>query len=380
MQSSINIPRIYVDWGSWLKAIGQFKLGDIVPEHNEWVYNNQMEYNDAYNLIGLNPSNIVTANVNGLEGYGEMTFSSGSFGSEEPSMLPNYCAILGHNFASSGTKLGIGVEQEGENINAGWNTHVPIVNFIDSGSVPQYDGFSISEFSNPFESAKIDYLRLMLGSETEYQDDVKMGAICYGRYYDFPNPPNLNITQSVEMGELARHQSVIGGSLSNSMQTKNMWGDVGAWELYGIEGGTQYKDEASLGARSGRRSWNLTFSYLSDRETLPINALGGSLGDYDSLIDSNNGYTEGEDWYGQGIFGSGAYNYISVLNGSDFFSSCWNKTMGGHLSFIFNPQGGGDNPDNNPSNFAICRFDQDSLQVTQTAPNLYSISLKIREC
>ena len=229
MQSSINIPRIYVDWGSWLKAIGQFKLGDIVPEHNEWVYNNQMEYNDAYNLIGLNPSNIVTANVNGLEGYGEMTFSSGSFGSEEPSMLPNYCAILGHNFASSGTKLGIGVEQEGENINAGWNTHVPIVNFIDSGSVPQYDGFSISEFSNPFESAKIDYLRLMLGSETEYQDDVKMGAICYGRYYDFPNPPNLNITQSVEMGELARHQSVIGGSLSNSMQTKNMWGDVGAW-------------------------------------------------------------------------------------------------------------------------------------------------------
>ena len=70
-------------------------------------------------------------------------------------------------------------------------------------------------------------------------------------------------------------------------------------------------------------------------------------------------------------------NYISVLNGSDFFSAVWNKTMGaGNLPFIFQP----DKNNANPDQFAICRFDMNSLQVNQTAPNLYSISLKIKEC
>ena len=35
------------------------------------------------------------------------------------------------------------------------------------------------------------------------------------------------------------------------------------------------------------------------------------------------------------------------------------------LPFIFNPQGGGSKPNNNPDQFAICRFDMDSLQVKQ---------------
>jgi len=54
--------------------------------------------------------------------------------------------------------------------------------------------------------------------------------------------------------------------------------------------------------------------------------------------------------------------------------------MGGHLPFIFNPNGGGTSPNNNPDQFAICRFDQSSLKINQTAPTLYQISVKIREC
>ena len=174
------------------------------------------------------------------------------------------------------------------------------------------------------------------------------------------------------MGQLTRHQSVIGGSLSNSMQTKNMWGDLGAWEL---DSPSEQDDASKLGVRAGKRVWNLSFKHLQGKDTLPINALGGSLGDFDSLNNSSNGYTYQEDWYAYGIFGSGADNYLSVLNGSDFFSSCWNKTMGGHLPFIFQP----DNTNNNPDQFAICKFDQDSLVLKQVANNVYDVKLKIRE-
>jgi hypothetical protein len=91
------------------------------------------------------------------------------------------------------------------------------------------------------------------------------------------------------------------------------------------------------------------------------------------------GYEEGTDWWNSpsvgGIFGA-QYSPLNVLNGEDFFSSVWNKTMGGHLPFIFQQ----DKNNSNPDQFAICRFDMDSLQVKQVAYNTYTISLKIREC
>ena len=127
-----------------------------------------------------------------------------------------------------------------------------------------------------------------------------------------------------------------GATLSNASYTKPAdWGSGGAWQL----GDNQ-------NYRSGRRVWDLSFSYLSDTDVMPENA-GTALIDG---IDSN------------------------VLNGTDFFSQVWNKTMG-HLPFIFQP-----NKDNaNPDGFAIARFDMNSLQLTQVGINLYNCSLKIRE-
>ena len=56
--------------------------------------------------------------------------------------------------------------------------------------------------------------------------------------------------------------------------------------------------------------------------------------------------------------------------------------MGGHLPFIFQPDGGADVEgagNFNPDQFAICRFDMDSLQYDQVANNAYNVKLKIRE-
>ena len=65
----------------------------------------------------------------------------------------------------------------------------------------------------------------------------------------------------------------------------------------------------------------------------------------------------------------------NVLSDDNFFSQVWHKTLGGTLPFIFQP----DNSNNNPDNFAICRFVDNSLKATQTAPHVYDISLKIEE-
>ena len=51
--------------------------------------------------------------------------------------------------------------------------------------------------------------------------------------------------------------------------------------------------------------------------------------------------------------------------------------MGGHLPFIFQPDGS--NADPKADGFAICRFDMKSLQYDQVANNVYNVKLKIRE-
>jgi hypothetical protein len=51
------------------------------------------------------------------------------------------------------------------------------------------------------------------------------------------------------------------------------------------------------------------------------------------------------------------------------------KTNGGQLPFIFQPDGS----NNNPDQFAICKFDQNSFQFKQVANGVYNVKLKIRE-
>ena len=56
---NVNRPRIYVDWGSWLKAMGKF---EFLHTGNLWEnYGGGIEvFND---IFGLNPSKQTTFNV-----------------------------------------------------------------------------------------------------------------------------------------------------------------------------------------------------------------------------------------------------------------------------------------------------------------------------
>ena len=95
--------------------------------------------------------------------------------------------------------------------------------------------------------------------------------------------------------------------------------------------------------------------------TPPLSTFGADPNDYDSS--DVVAYEEGH-----------AFNY-NLLTDDNFYSQVWHKTLGGTLPFIFQP----DNSNNNPDQFAICRFKDSSLKATQTAFNVYDISLSIEE-
>ena len=138
---------------------------------------------------------------------------------------------------------------------------------------------------------------------------------------------------------------------------------MGAWQLGGVSN-----------LRSGRRVWDLSFSYLSDTDVFPVNA-NQSLAAYTSSGYDTTSPDNPDINTASSAGGTAGQFQSNILDGQDFFSIVWNKTMG-HLPFIFQPDGS----NNNPDQFAICRFDMRSLRLTQKMHRKYNVKLKIREC
>ena len=300
---------------------------------------------------------------------------------EFPATTFNFLMILGHdaNYNETGYKM-VNTTAAGANymdalVNGGlpvtdeeglWHSHVPYM-------YPEYDGWSLWTTSNTIT-------QFYVFSPKEHN----VGSIIAGQYYDLPHAPELsNLTMTREYGGIKTIETRGGASLSNAFYTKPAkWGDLGAWEIRSSID-NPLNSQRTLGhelSKSGRRIWDLSFSYLDGGDIFGSNqALGtweyGSqdpeiYGTYDNPaangdIDLNN--TTSTPF---GVVDNAfAYN---LLTDYSFFSQVIHKTNG-QLPFIFQP-----NKDDNTT-FAICKFDQNSFSFQQTAPNLYSCKMKIRE-
>tara|TARA_R110002110_G_scaffold157417_6_gene353371 strand:- start:1522 stop:2406 length:885 start_codon:yes stop_codon:yes gene_type:complete len=293
MAANVGTPRFYVNILEYLGAIGY------------------TEINDRYRT---NPTSMKSSGQTITTSVPEGIFPEKSF-----------VAYLGHTGGS--------LSWESEGLSSAFTE---IVNGATGASAnaldPDHTGFSIASFNG-----------LDVGTEITTYNHNEIGSIVVGAYYDMPHSPDLNLKLSYEYDGVKNIQTKGGSTLSNASYTKPAkWGSMGAWQL-----GTDAVPNPT-NFRSGRRVWDLSFSYLSDTDVMPVLGVQNYAGD----------------------------DTTDILNGTDFFSVVWNKTMSGHLPFIFQPDR--DNP--NADQFAICRFDMKSLTYDQVANNVYNVKLKIREC
>ncbi len=220
-----------------------------------------------------------------------------------------YVAILGHTSTS---------------ITLTGSTSTSIINGTLNGTIKP--GFSIMDvYSMP----------------TTIAWDGDASSILLGTYFDFPHSPDLKLSLSYDYSGIKETTTKGGNSISNKFYSgPPNWGSLGAWEL----GGT------AAHAKSGRRIWDLSWSYLSDSSVFPDNA---------GLVNETTGDTA-----------------LTLLE-DDTIQRCLHLTQGSHLPFIFqsNTTAGEVKPDS----FAICKFDMKKFSFRQTAPNMYSVKLKIRE-
>ena len=342
----VSTPRFFCDIFLLLKTLG---IGN--PRANEDVFT----LNPA-NIIALGDEGSAIANYH-LD-YENLPTTGVSFGKI------GYMAYLGHNVNDAGDeghKLTCRIKRATDNSAFDFHDHVDAedeiayVNYESDFKAGSYNGFSLAVFD--IDASVFDNVT-HFNFHIKYTNRFKIGCASIGSVYTMTNAPNLSLTMSRDYGTIKEFTTYNGSSMSNQMNAGNpKWGSLGAWEL----GNGAINQNL---ARSGRRSWNLKFSFMGSSDLWGSNQmlstyLQTDTGDYDTGDISDDG---------------SAFNY-NLLTDDNFFAQVWQKTLGGSLSMIMQM----DKDNNNPDGFAIVRFKKNSLKATQTAPNVYDISLDIEE-
>ena len=197
--------------------------------------------------------------------------------------------------------------------------------------------------------------------------NLKIGAISQGVMYTMSHSPDLELTMEVELDGFDSNQTLGGSTLTNIRYTGSPnWTNNGEFiNPFGV--GSYSPNIALNGARrNGRKSWKLKFSLMSAKDLFASNYMlnnylenDGNTSDYDS--DDLN--TDGSEF---------EYN---IFTDDSFIAQVWNKTLGGALPFIFQP----DSNNNQADQFCLAKFDQDSLSMKQSSHNVYDFSVTIRE-
>ena len=323
----VKVCRFYVDILQWYKSVG---LGSCDNP-----------------IIGLNPAASVYIPLDQNNHHPSYFFFN-----KPLTHRFSYWGLLGHTNATDQPYVNV---DSGTYYMSNDFTQSEIIN-VNGGNDADYtfdhDGFSIMQILDSNGNVNPTELDVDIDTPLRIRMGNPIGSFTMGNIYDMPHSSDLS-TLSYEYDGIKTTQSKGGSTLSNTSYNKPPdWGNAGAWQLDG-----------NYNVRSGRRVWSLSFSYLQPKDIFPTNPSTGYM------ANATTGYSSTDYYYGSDP--EGDFFNTNIESGTDFFSSVWNRTI--NLPFIFQPD-----KDNN-NEFAICRFDMNSLKVTQTSPSLYQISLKIRE-
>ena len=377
---NVGKPRFFIDNYQYLRAMGldpESYIGDVTyPQHQKTIFNNPTAFTLdptlAKAFVNENDTHYMKFHIPMGNQVQHMDFSGN---------MKWYTAVLNHDFGSKGINLqnsmfmgDIGSTAEFNDVDGNPTT---IMN-LESGGLCS-DGTSIfytddNPSSDVFvnevliSSRKYSGFQITPFDTDDYLTEVNIGAISQGVMYTMPHSPDLKLKTTIDNAGYNSITTSGGASLTNINYTGvPNWVNKGSFiNPFGVGSYSEntYLDGAK---RSGRRSWNLKFNYLSDNDIFSSNymknnylELDGNTSDYSDNDDLN---TEGNEF---------EYN---MFTDDSFVAQVWNKTLGGALPFIFQP----DSANNQPDQFFLAKFDQQSLVISQQAYKSYSISVNISE-
>ena len=347
---NIRKPRFYVDRLNYLLTRGVAPTYALNVESSGTGIIGLKDTADLPELIDMRPLNQVEFNTKANVSSHVITSYNFGFGSYKT----NFIAILNHNMKSAEAKFKIAYDTSTQG-------HVQAVNFPDANRVeptqvfngavandstqdatselhkvvtPSADGSTIMTF-NEIDSA---YWGIQFegtnSANFNASNDLKIGCIIIGEYYDMPHSPDLSVKRSIEFDKQNIQES-LGGQRFSTMSSfgKNYLSASNKSPFH------TYTGNGARGLYGGRIIYNMKFSYLNSTDIMPS-----------------------------------TYN-IQTQADDTVVTDIWNYTHGGHIPFVFTQDG----TSTDESDYLFARFGQNSLDMTQVAPDVFNVSMRIEE-
>ncbi len=431
MSKQVLTPRFYVDIPSFLHAVGysEYWGGEhdakplyITPStQNITPYSNENIGNNGYHI---------THSIGSPSKFGRVNFPI------------NFISLLNHNLGffcgdntdGDGFSNGdINCYLSAKRLKYNWGQgedHDPSYEIVlqnpsdilnsniktwEAGAVtmaPQWNGSSILEFDKIYgiwSEFNLYFKDQVSGDLDVFVDStdtgVGLGSYVVGRYWDAPYTPEMNLTMSRRFDGIKKQKTIGGKTLANIY-----YDGPTEWTMNGLKGDPnnvpnkyqyppfeldyhgpsstssgneygkayyKYRAKSGLG-RKGLRTWELTFSFVSDDEMWMAYESSSvapfTRGDTTNTI--TNSTIPSDEGVNVSSFGGNVEDaQLSPMLNDDSFNFVWNCTLGGTLPFIFQP----DKTNSNPDQFAICTFRDSTLDIQQVASNVYSLSVTIDE-
>ena len=378
-RQNVGNPKFYVDYLSYWNAKGNIESVEIASP-------TQIS-GDFRKLIGLNPSDFIREDIEYAFAI-TIKLKDGMY-IHRGTDVKFFLGLFGHNFYSTYIN-GVQMTFKDHNGNVVLDTDEltideicnwrwlaaddtdPLTGDLDT-TTSTYNGWSMAEWtggdSDSFYTIELAFTSIVQDYDAlDNTLETVLGSLGFGYAFQMPHSPDLKLTMTRDYDGI-QEQTTRGGSTLTQINyhSPSDWAGYPAWELY-TSNSITYMDDNYIETRvsaKGRRVWDLKFSYIDYKDMLPINELVSSANPTDS--ETEGGY-DGSDHYGGGFD-------TEIMRDSSFMGVVMEKTIGGALPFIFQPDGN----NNSPDQFAICKLDQSSFKLKQVAHNVYDISLKIRE-
>lgn len=350
--SNLNIrkPRFYIDRLNYLLTRGVAPTYALNVESSGTGIIGLKDTADLPELIDMRPLNQVEFNTKANVGSHVITSYNFGFGSYKT----NFIAILNHNMKSAEAKFKMVYDTSTQG-------HVQAVNFPDANRVvptqvfngavandstqdatselhkvvtPSADGSTIMTFSE-IDSA---YWGIQFegtnSANFNASNDLKIGCIIIGEYYDMPHSPDLSVKRSIEFDKQNIQESLGGQRFSNMTSYGKSLLSTTNFSPF-----QTYTGNDKRGLYGGRMTYDMKFSYLNSSDVMPST--------YD----------------------------IQTQADDTVVSDIWNYTHGSHIPFIFTQDG----TSTDESDYLFARFGQDKLDMTQVAPDVFNVAMRIEE-
>tara|TARA_Y100000592_G_scaffold24085_1_gene37643 strand:- start:3432 stop:4469 length:1038 start_codon:yes stop_codon:yes gene_type:complete len=339
---NIRKPRFYVDRINYIlnrgRSISQScEIQTTNTGNNTVGLKSGSEVADLIDMRPLNQAIFETSATATTQADTVVTRFDFAFGS----YVTNFVAILNHNMTSADAKfsIGHGTEVQVETIGfTGGTVVTPTVKLngtVNSNIVtPQSDGHTLVTFTTSASNQQNWGIQFQGSNSGNFDgtNDLKIGCIIIGELYDMPHSPDLSVKRSIEFDKQNIQESLGGQRFSTlSSYGKSYISDQSKSPFH------DYTSNGARGLYGGRMSYDMKFSYLNSTDIMPD--------DYSSFNDD------------------------SVVD------DLWSATHGSHIPFIFTQDG----TSTSESDYLFARFGQNSLNMTQVAPDVFDVSMRIEE-